>query len=157
MLFANIDFLCLKIKSSCLFRTKGAHNHIKQGDACFFARNAIGVTYDRPTAMFTSVIHDCLSVANKMPHRDESSCQCSIGKSVALTGYEGNLSIKQEMTLIVMAVGNSRRGLNSCGLIMYKSLLRELSAYFAGALRICLVQCAGKSVRLFNLRSRVRA
>ena len=60
----------MKMKPFGLFKTGGANNQVKQGDACFFARNAIGVTYYRPTAMFTSVIHNCLSLANKMPHRD---------------------------------------------------------------------------------------
>jgi hypothetical protein len=66
----NIDFLCMKVKPLCLHNAGGANNHIEQGDALVFARNAIGVTYYRPTAMFTSVIHNCLSLANKMPYRD---------------------------------------------------------------------------------------
>jgi hypothetical protein len=68
MFASNINFLCMKVKSFCLFKTEGANNHIKQSDAFFFARNAIGVTYYRPTAMLTSVIHDFLSLANKMPY-----------------------------------------------------------------------------------------
>ena len=42
---------------------------------------------------------------------------------------------------IVIDEGNSHRQLNFCKLIMYKNslvILRGLSAYFAGALRICL-------------------
>jgi hypothetical protein len=43
-----------------LHKTEGANNHVKQADACFFARNPIGVTYDQLPAMLTSVIHDFL-------------------------------------------------------------------------------------------------
>ena len=60
----------MKVKSFCLFKTEGANNHIKQTDAVVFARNTIGITYYRPTAMFASVIHNCLSLANIMPYRD---------------------------------------------------------------------------------------
>jgi hypothetical protein len=70
MFASNIDFLCMKVKSLCLHKTEGANNHIEQGDAFFFARNPIGVTYDQLTAMLTSVIHDFLSLANKMPYWD---------------------------------------------------------------------------------------
>ena|SRR5215813_4381400 len=42
---------------SCLPGTKGTNNHIKQGDACFFAPNPIGVTYYRLTAMLTILCH----------------------------------------------------------------------------------------------------
>ena len=82
----------MKVKPFCFHKTEGANNYVKQGDACFFARNAIGVTDYRPTAMFTSVIHDCLSLANKMPYRDLFCCQYSRGKSVALTDSEVILS-----------------------------------------------------------------
>ena len=34
-------------------RTEGANNQIEQGDAFFFARNPIGVTYNQLTAMLT--------------------------------------------------------------------------------------------------------
>ena len=64
----------MKVKSFCLFKTEGANNHIEQGNALVFARNPIGVTYNRPTAMFTSVIHNCLSLANIMPYWDYFSC-----------------------------------------------------------------------------------
>ena len=67
MFASNIDFLCMKVKPLCLHKAEGANNHIEQGDACFFARNPIGVTYDQLAAMFTLVIHDFLSLANKMP------------------------------------------------------------------------------------------
>ena len=70
MFASNIDFLCMKVKSFRLHKTEGANNHIEQGDALVFARNPIGVTYYRLTAMFTSVIHNCLSLANKMPCRN---------------------------------------------------------------------------------------
>jgi hypothetical protein len=37
---------------------EGANNHIKQSDSIFFARNPIGVTYDRLSAMLTIAIHN---------------------------------------------------------------------------------------------------
>src|SRR4029434_1492017 len=95
MFASNINFLCMKVKSFCLFKTERANNHIKQSDTCFFARNTIGVTYYGPTAMFTSVIHNCLSSANIMPYWDYFSCHCPIGKSVALTDYEDILPTEQ--------------------------------------------------------------
>jgi hypothetical protein len=47
-------------KPFSLHKTEGANNHIKQGDAFFFARNPIGVTDNQFVAMLTSVIHDFL-------------------------------------------------------------------------------------------------
>src|SRR5262245_18612843 len=38
-------------------QTERANNHIKQGDICFVARNAIGVSHYRRTAMLTNVFH----------------------------------------------------------------------------------------------------
>ena len=70
MFASNIDFLCMKVKSLCLHKTEGANNHIEQGDALIFARNPIGVTYNQLVTVFTSVIHNCLSLANKMPYRN---------------------------------------------------------------------------------------
>jgi len=57
----------MKVKSLSLHETEGANNHIEQGDALVFARNPIGVTYNQLAAMLTSVIHNCLLLANKMP------------------------------------------------------------------------------------------
>jgi len=65
-----MNFLCMKVKPFCFHKTEGANDHIKHGNACIFARNPIGVTYYRPTAMFTSVIHIVFLLANKMPYRD---------------------------------------------------------------------------------------
>jgi len=48
------------VKPFCLDKTEGANNHVKQMDTFIFARNPIGVTYNRLAAMFTSVIHDFL-------------------------------------------------------------------------------------------------
>jgi hypothetical protein len=58
----------MKVKSLCLHKTEGANNHIKQRDALVFARYPVGVTYDQLAAMLTSVIHDFLLLANKMPY-----------------------------------------------------------------------------------------
>jgi hypothetical protein len=59
-LFAHIDFLRVEPKPFRLHETEGANNHIKQGDALFFALNSIHVTYNQLAAMLTSVIHDLL-------------------------------------------------------------------------------------------------
>ena len=59
----------MKMKPLCFLKTEGANNHIEHGDTCFFARNAIGLTYYRRTAMFTSVMHNYHALANKMPYR----------------------------------------------------------------------------------------
>ena len=66
---SDIDFLRMEPKSFCLHKTERANNHIKQGDAFFFARNPIGVTYNELAAMLTRVIHDFLQGARKMPYR----------------------------------------------------------------------------------------
>ena len=54
----------MKVKPFCLHTTEGANNNIKQGDACFFARNSIGITYNQVTAMFTDLIHTFLHIAS---------------------------------------------------------------------------------------------
>jgi len=54
----------MKVKPFCLQKTEGANNNIKQGDACFFARNSIGITYNQVTAMFTDLIHTFLHIAS---------------------------------------------------------------------------------------------
>ena len=51
----------MKVKPFCLHKTEGANNHVKQGDAFFFARNPIGVTYNQLTAMLTDAIHTFLA------------------------------------------------------------------------------------------------
>jgi hypothetical protein len=47
----------MKVKPFCLHRTEGANNHVKQGDAIFFARNPIGITRNQLAAMLTDAIH----------------------------------------------------------------------------------------------------
>jgi hypothetical protein len=44
-------------KSFRLHKTKGANNHIQQGDTLILARNPIGVTYNQLAAMLTNAIH----------------------------------------------------------------------------------------------------
>jgi hypothetical protein len=44
-------------KSFRRHKTKGANNHIKQGNAFIFARDPIGVTYNQLTAMLTILFH----------------------------------------------------------------------------------------------------
>lgn len=51
-----------------LHKTERANNDVEQGDALVFARNPIGVTYDQFVAMLTSLIHDFLQGARKMPY-----------------------------------------------------------------------------------------
>ena len=46
----------MKVKPFRFHKTEGANNNIKQGDACFFARNPISITYNQVTAMFTDQI-----------------------------------------------------------------------------------------------------
>ena len=45
-------------------RTEGANNQIEQGDAFFFARNSMGVTYNQLTAMLTGAIHTFSHIAS---------------------------------------------------------------------------------------------
>src|SRR5262245_206072 len=45
-------------KLFCLPRTRGTNNHIKQGDACFFVGNPIGITYNQLPAMLTILFHN---------------------------------------------------------------------------------------------------
>jgi hypothetical protein len=70
MFASNIDFLCMKVKSLCLYKAEGANNHIEQGDACFFARNPIGITYNKVIAMFTDSIHTFSHIASFVMLKD---------------------------------------------------------------------------------------
>jgi len=54
----------MKVKHFLPPKTEGANNNIKQGYACFFARNPIGVTYNQVTAMFTDPIHTFSHIAS---------------------------------------------------------------------------------------------
>jgi len=56
-------------KSFGFHKTEGANNHIKQGDAFFFARNPIGVTYNQLPAMLTNTVHKFPSGARSMPYQ----------------------------------------------------------------------------------------
>ena len=85
MFASNIDFLCMKVKSFRLHKTEGANNHIEQGNALFFARNPIGVTYNQLAAMLTSVIHDFFHWQTRC-HIGTDCHQYRIGKSVAFNG-----------------------------------------------------------------------
>ena len=64
MFAPDIDFLGMEPKPFCLHKTEGANNDIKQGDACFFARNPIGITYNQVTAMLTDPIHTFSHIAS---------------------------------------------------------------------------------------------
>ena len=61
-------FLSMEPKLFCLHRTKGTNNHIKQGDACFFARNPIGITYNQLPAMLTILFHNFLPDSEDLPN-----------------------------------------------------------------------------------------
>jgi hypothetical protein len=77
--------------------------------------------------MLTSVIHDFFHWQTRC-HIEADCHQCWIGKSVALTDYEGILSTKQEMTLVdsvVMDEGNSCVVPSFCKPIIYKLSFRE--------------------------------
>ena len=57
-LFAcHVHFFCREPQLSCFPGTKGTNNHVKQSDACFFASNPIGVTYNQLAAMLTILFH----------------------------------------------------------------------------------------------------
>ena len=86
----------MKVKPFCFHITEGANNYVKQGDACIFARNPIGVTHYRPITMFTSVFHDCLSLANKMPYRDYFVAYIRQETPVALTDSKVILSTNRD-------------------------------------------------------------
>src|SRR5215471_12017916 len=77
----------------------------------------------------------------------------------SLRGLGRHFFTKQEITVTVMDAGNSRRGLNSCKLIMDKNSLavceRTLDPISLGV-GFVLVQCTGKYDRLFNLSNRLR-
>jgi hypothetical protein len=47
----------MEVKPFRFHKTERANNHIKHSDTLFFARNPIGVTYNRLPAMFTIAIH----------------------------------------------------------------------------------------------------
>jgi hypothetical protein len=44
-------------KPLCFHETKGANNHIEQGDAFLFARYPVGVAYNQLSTMLTIPIH----------------------------------------------------------------------------------------------------
>src|SRR5262245_23500016 len=72
-----------------------------------------------------------------------------------LDGQRRHFVHQTRMTLTVMDAGNSRRDLNSCKLIMYKNSLvvfeRTVGLFRGYSQGFVLVQCAGKSDRLFDL------
>ena len=57
MFASNVDLLRMEPKPLCLHKTERANDHVKQGDAIFFARNPIGVTYYQFPAMLTNTFH----------------------------------------------------------------------------------------------------
>src|SRR5262249_56415651 len=103
--------------------------------------------------MLTSVIHDCFSLANKMPYQDYF-VTLSHREIRGLNGLRRHFFHQTRMVPTVMDAGNSRRGLNSSKLIMDKNSLvvceRTVDPYCVGV-GFVLVQCAGKSDRLFDL------
>jgi hypothetical protein len=54
----------MKVKPFCRDKTGEANNQIEQGDAFFFARNPIGITYNQRTAMFTDAIRTFSHIAS---------------------------------------------------------------------------------------------
>ena len=50
-------FLRMEPKSFRLHTTKGANDHIKQGDTVFFAGNPIGIACNQLPAMLTNTAH----------------------------------------------------------------------------------------------------
>jgi hypothetical protein len=78
----------MKVKLFCLDKTEGANNHIKQGDACFFARNPIGVTYNQVTAMLTDPIHTFSHIASfgMLRVREERLSDSKLARGVGTNG-----------------------------------------------------------------------
>jgi hypothetical protein len=78
----------MKVKLFCLDKTEGANNHIKQGDACFFARNPIGVTYNQVTAMLTDPIHTFSHIASfgMLKVREERLSDSKLARGVGTNG-----------------------------------------------------------------------
>lgn len=67
MFASKIDFLRMEPKPFGFYRTEETNNQIEQGDAFFFARNLIGVTYKQLTAMLTDAIHTFSHIASFGP------------------------------------------------------------------------------------------
>jgi hypothetical protein len=86
----------MKVKLSCLHKTEGANNHIKQGDACFFARNPIGVTYNQVTAMLTEPIHAFSHISSLGMLRVQEEC---LSDSKLARGVGTNGVLAREFTL----------------------------------------------------------
>jgi hypothetical protein len=78
----------MKVKLFCLQKTEGANNHIKQGDACFFARNSIGITDNQVTAMFTDPIHTFSHIASfgMLRIREERLSDSKLARGVGTNG-----------------------------------------------------------------------
>jgi hypothetical protein len=57
MFASNVDLLGIEPEPFGFHKTEGANNHVEQGDAFFFARNPIGVTYNQLPAMLTNTVH----------------------------------------------------------------------------------------------------
>jgi len=52
----------------CLYGTERTNNHMKQGDACFFAPNPIGVAYNQLPAMLTILFHKFSPDSDDLPN-----------------------------------------------------------------------------------------
>jgi len=78
----------MKVKPFCLHKTEGANNNIKQGDACFFARNPIGIADNQVTAMFTDPIHTFLHIASfgMLRVREERPSDSKLARGVGTNG-----------------------------------------------------------------------
>ena len=90
----------MKVKPFCLHTTEGANNNIKQGDACFFARNPIGVTYNQLTAMLTDPIHTFSHIASfgMLKVREECRSDPKLAR-----GVETNGVLAREFTFMLTA------------------------------------------------------
>jgi len=88
----------MKMKPFCFHKTEGANNHIKH-----VARNPISLTYYLRTAMFTtSVIHNWVSLANRMPYQTIVVSNAPNREIRSLRGLGRHFFTKQEITVTVM-------------------------------------------------------
>jgi hypothetical protein len=75
-------------------RTEAANNQIEQGDALFFARNPIGITYNQVIAMFTDLIH--IASFGMLRVREERLSDFKLARGVGTNGV-----LAREFTLFL--------------------------------------------------------
>jgi hypothetical protein len=126
------DFLRMESKPFCLHITEGANNHIKQSDSIFFARNPIGVTDDRLSAMLTIAIHNLFVRARNMPYARQNSSRLK-----AFGYYSFFLKARNNLWSSVLQVqGIAIVFMNFCKEIIYNSHFVTFADLSRAAVRI---------------------